>query len=104
MQKYLKNRRYNYYMEIIKASLDRFEGDFAVIYSDKDNKKFVVPRTLINSSSDSGIQQKEGTRVLLYIEDTEIIKVDINKEFTKQARRRIRNKLKRLLSREHLNK
>jgi hypothetical protein len=91
-------------MEIIKASLDRFEGDFAVIYSDKDNKKFVVPRTLINSSSDSGIQQKEGTRVLLYIEDTEIIKVDINKEFTKQARRRIRNKLKRLLSREHLNK
>jgi Protein of unknown function (DUF3006) len=91
-------------MEIIKASLDRFEGDFAVIYSDKDNKKFVVPRTLIDSSSDSGIQQKEGTRVLLYIEDTEIIKVDINKEFTKQARRRIRNKLKRLLSREHLNK
>ena len=91
-------------MEIIKASLDRFEGDFAVIYSDKDNKKFVVPRTLLDSSSDSGIHQKEGTRVLLYIEDTEIIKVDINKESTKQARKRIRNKLKRLLSREQLNK
>jgi hypothetical protein len=91
-------------MEKIKASLDRFEGDFAVIYSDKDNKKFVVPRKLIDSSSDPDIQQKEGTRVLLYIEDTEIIKVDIDKESTKQARRRIRNKLKRLLGRKHLNK
>jgi hypothetical protein len=35
-------------MEVVEASLDRFEGDYAVIYSD-DGKKFDVPKNMTDA-------------------------------------------------------
>jgi hypothetical protein len=81
--------------KVVKASLDRFEGDHAVIYSD-DGKKFDVPK---NMTTDV----KAGSRVLLYIEDCRILKVEVDNKATDEALDKVREKYKRLKRRgDHL--
>ncbi len=36
-------------MEIVRASLDRFVGEFAVIYSDTDDRRFTVPIEMVTA-------------------------------------------------------
>jgi hypothetical protein len=90
---------YSTVMKTIKASLDRYEGNFAVIYSDEDDDlKFDIPRKLVPPNI------KEGSRVLVSVreENNQIIKVQLDSQGTEDARKRITNKFQRLLKGEHL--
>jgi hypothetical protein len=71
-------------MKTVKASLDRFEENFAVVYSDEDDSiKFDIPRELVSTNI------KEGSRVLVFVqeENNQVIKVELDKEGTEDARR-----------------
>jgi hypothetical protein len=75
----------------IKASLDRYEGDMAVVYAD-DGRKFDIPRHMVPASP--------GSRLVLHLEDEEIVKVELDREGTESARDRIMKKYFRLLRRD----
>lgn len=75
----------------IRASLDRIEGDFAVVYSDDDDhhNKFDLPLELVKDA-------KPGMRLQLHIENDQIKRIEIDKEATERARDRIHKKYERL--------
>jgi hypothetical protein len=87
----------------IRASLDRIEGDFAVVYTDNggdddddDRRKFDVPVELVNDA-------KPGTRLQLHIENNQIKRIEIDREATEESRDRIRKKYEMLRrGRRHL--
>jgi hypothetical protein len=88
--------------KIIQASLDRIEGDFAVVYidgdsddDDDDHHKFDVPVELVNDA-------KPGTRLKLHIENNQIKRIEIDREATEGARDRIRKKYEMLRRGRHL--
>jgi Protein of unknown function (DUF3006) len=85
--------------KIIRASLDRIEGDFAVVYTDNgddgDHHKFDVPVELVNDA-------KPGMRLQLYIENNQIKRIEIDRESTEEARDRIRKKYEMLRRGRHL--
>ncbi len=88
--------------KIIQASLDRIEGDFAVVYTDgdsddddDDHHKFDVPVELVNDA-------KPGTRLKLHIENNQIKRIEIDREATEGARDRIRKKYEMLRRGRHL--
>jgi hypothetical protein len=95
--------------KVIKASLDRIEGDFAVVYAvdvtaddDDDhhyrnNNKFDVPLELLKGA-------KPGTRLQLHIENDHINHIEIDREATNRARDRIRKKYERLRRGRHLRR
>ena len=85
-------------MKTVKASLDRFEENFAVVYSDEDDIKYDIPRELVSPNI------KEGSRVLVFVgeENNQVIKVELDKQGTEDARKRITSKFQRLLKGEHL--
>lgn len=76
--------------KVIKVSLDRFEEDYAVIYSNEDTKRFDLPREMI------GDDAKPGMRLLLHIDGGDIIGVELDRQETTDARERIRRKYQRL--------
>ena len=80
-------------MEVVKASLDRFEGDFAVVYSD-DGTKYDVPRNMTDA--------KAGSRLLLYLEEGRVVKIDVDEKATDDALERIRKKYDRVKRGDHL--
>ena len=80
---------------VISASLDRIEGEIAVVYSDNDGRKFDVP---LKSVKDA----KPGMRLQLHIENDQIKHIEIDKEATERARDRIRKKYNKLLQGRHL--
>jgi hypothetical protein len=85
--------------KIIRASLDRIEGDFAVIYTDDgdddDHHKFDVPVELVNDA-------KPGMHLQLHIENNQIKRIEIDREATEEARDRIRKKYETLRRGRHL--
>jgi hypothetical protein len=82
--------------EIVRASLDRFEeNDFAVVYAD-DGRKFDVPRGLIPNDA------KEGARLKLHLQDSEVTRIVADHEDTSQLQRKIKEKLERLKHNQHL--
>jgi Protein of unknown function (DUF3006) len=94
--------------KVIRASLDRIEGDFAVVHADHDdddadndeyhkNKKFDVPLELVKGA-------KPGMRLQLYIENDQINRIEIEREATEAARDRIRKKYERLRRGRHLRR
>ncbi|HEX9677183.1 DUF3006 domain-containing protein [Nitrososphaera sp.] len=83
-------------MEIIKASLDRFEGDFAVVYSDDDSRKFDVPKAMVS-------ELKAGSRILVYFENESVVKVVLDTRETNEARKRIMKKYRSLKNGQHLD-
>ena len=95
----------------VKGSLDRFEGDsnnnnnynkYAIIYSDKDpDKKYDVPIELLDKNN---IIKKEGIRLILHLDENDkIVNLEYDKERTEKSKKRIRTKLKRLVSGKHLD-
>ncbi|MEW6605307.1 MAG: DUF3006 domain-containing protein [Thermoproteota archaeon] len=82
-------------MEVIRASVDRFEGEFAVVYSDEDDRRFDIPLQLL-----TGI--KPGSRVLVSLENDSIQSVEEDKEATDDARDRIKRKYQKLRAGRHL--
>jgi hypothetical protein len=97
--------------KVIKASLDRIEGDFAVVYADdttttadddnnnnyRNNNKFDVPLELLKGA-------KPGTRLQLHIENDHINHIEIDREATEATRDRIRKKYERLRRGRHLRR
>jgi hypothetical protein len=92
--------------KVIRASLDRIEGDFAVVYADEyddaDNdeyhkNKFDVPLELVKGA-------KPGMRLQLHIENNQINYIEIDREATEGARDRVRKKYERLRRRRHLRR
>ena len=91
---------------VIRASLDRIEGDFAVIYRDdtsaahrrrrrQQHYKFNVPLEMVKNA-------KPGTRLKLHIENDQISYIEIDRKATEEARDRIRKKYERLRRGGHL--
>lgn len=76
--------------EIVRASLDRFEGEYAVIYSDADTRKFDVPIGIL------GKDMKPGVRLLLHLDGGQITKVETDIRETENAKDRIKRKYARL--------
>jgi hypothetical protein len=90
--------------KVIRASLDRIEGDFAVIYPDHDDhhhhltqNKLDVPLKLVKDA-------KPGMRLQLYMENNQIKRIEIDKEATDRARDRIHKKYERLRQDRHLKR
>jgi Protein of unknown function (DUF3006) len=84
--------------KMVRASLDRIEGDLAIVYTDDDDDdhhKFDVPVELVNDA-------KPGMRLQLYIEDNQIKRIEIDRDATEEARDRIRKKYERLRRGHHL--
>jgi hypothetical protein len=84
--------------KMVRASLDRIEGDFAIVYTDDgddDHHKFDVPVELVNDA-------KPGMRLQLYIENNQIKRIEIDRESTEEARDRIRKKYEMLRRGRHL--
>ena len=95
--------------KIVKGSIDRFEGGsnnnnskYAVIYSDNyPNKKYDIPIQLLDKNN---IIKKEGIRVIIHLDENDkISRLEYDKESTEKSKKRIRTKLKRLLSGKHLD-
>ena len=64
------------------------------------NKKYDVPIELLDKNK---IIKKSGIRVILYLDENgEIIRLEYDKENTEKSKRRIKTKLKRLLTGRHL--
>ena len=100
--------------KVIRASLDRIEGDFAIVYADaaaattttttadndehhssSSSNKFDIPLELVKGA-------KPGTRLQLHIENDHISHIEIDREATKRAGNRIRKKYERLRRGRHL--
>ncbi len=84
--------------KMVRASLDRIEGDFAIVYTDDGDDyhhKVDVPVELVNDA-------KPGMRLQLYIEDNQIKRIEIDRDATEEARDRIRKKYERLRRGHHL--
>ena len=85
--------------KMVRASLDRIEGDFAIVYTDDgdddDHHKFDVPVELVNDA-------KPGMRLQLYIENNQIKRIELDRESTEEARDRIRKKYEMLRRGRHL--
>lgn len=82
-------------MEIIKVSLDRFEGNLAVAYSDSDGRKVDLKKDLLPEGT------KPGDRLVLQIEDGTVIRAIIDLEGTLGGKDRIRRKYQRLRRRRN---
>ena len=88
--------------KVIRASLDRIEGGFAIIYPDHDDhhqtqNRFEVPLKLVKDA-------KPGMRLQLYMENNQIKRIEIDKEATDRARDRIHKKYERLRQGRHLKR
>ncbi|MDQ3902612.1 MAG: DUF3006 domain-containing protein [Thermoproteota archaeon] len=88
--------------KVIRASLDRIEGGFAIIYPDYDDhhhtqNRFEVPLKLVKDA-------KPGMRLQLYMENNQIKRIEIDKEATDRARDRIHKKYERLRQGRHLKR
>ncbi|HEX2231223.1 MAG TPA: DUF3006 domain-containing protein, partial [Nitrososphaeraceae archaeon] len=84
--------------KMIRASLDRIEGDFAIVYTDDgddDHHRFDVPVELVNGA-------KPGMRLQMHIENNQIKRVEIDRDATEEARERIRKKYETLRRSRHL--
>jgi hypothetical protein len=85
--------------KVIRASLDRIEGDLAVIYADDaedyNHRKFDVPVELVKNA-------KPGMHLQLRIENNQITHIEIDREATEGARDRIRTKYGMLRRGRHL--
>ena len=82
--------------EVIKANLDRFEEDYAVVYSNDDNRRrFDLPRGMV-------LEAKPGTHLWLYIKGDSVTAVEIHNQETEDAKERISRKYERLRKGLHL--
>jgi hypothetical protein len=82
----------------MKAVIDRFEGDLAVLILEGSQERVNVPRESLPKES------KEGNWLQVEMEDGEVRKAVIDEEQMAKARKRIEEKLERLRRGEHRKK
>lgn len=83
---------------MMKAVIDRFEGDFAILILGDDEQRINVPRKLLPKKS------REGSWLQVEIQEGEIRSAVIDDEETARAKQRISEKLERLRRGDHLKK
>lgn len=74
----------------IKAVIDRFEGDKAVLLVGEEEDKLIVPRAFLPP----GV--KEGYWLQVDVEDDRVLSATLDENETKKAKERIEEKLARL--------
>ncbi|MBV5347940.1 DUF3006 domain-containing protein [bacterium] len=82
----------------MKAVIDRFEGEFAVLIVGEDEQRVNVLKKLLPKLS------KEGSWLQVEIQDGEVVSAAMDKEETANAKQRIAEKLERLRRGDHLKK
>jgi hypothetical protein len=80
----------------MKATIDRFEGKFAVLIVGENEQRINVLRNLLPKRS------REGEWLQVEILDGEIINAVLDEEETKKAKQRIAEKLAKLRRGDHL--
>jgi hypothetical protein len=80
----------------VNGSLDRFEGDYAIIYLD-NGRKIDVPRTLISKRT------RQGARLEVLLENGNVIGVETDYGATRAIDKRIKEKLEKLKQGKHLD-
>ena len=82
----------------MKAVIDRFEGDLAVLILERSQERLNVARELLPKKS------REGSWLQVEMEDGEVRKAVIDEQQTARAKKRIEEKLERLRRGEHRKK
>jgi len=82
----------------MKAVIDRFEGDMAVLLVGDNEERMEVSREILPKKS------KEGLWLKINLQDGKVISAEIDSEETEHAKQRIAEKLARLRSGDHLKK
>jgi hypothetical protein len=80
---------------MMKAVIDRFEGEYAILIVGEEERRFNVPRKLFPKRA------KEGLWLQVEIRDGEVCDITIDDQETERARQRIAEKLERLRRGEH---
>ena len=83
---------------MVRAVVDRFEGQFAVLIVEGQSKPVDVPSDRLPN----GIH--EGDHLQVEFQDDQLIDIQRDPEATEQARRRIQDKVNRLRRGDHLPK
>jgi hypothetical protein len=83
---------------MIKAQIDRFEENMAVLILEQSNSRWDVLRELLPAGA------REGQHVLVELDGEKISKIVVDEDGTVQARERIQTKLERLRRGEHRKK
>ena len=79
----------------VKAVIDRFEDDKAVVLVGEEKDRLVVPRVDLPSGA------KEGDWLIADVEDDRILSAELDQDETARAKERIAEKLARLRRGEH---
>ncbi len=82
----------------MKAVIDRFEGEFAVLIVGEDEQRVNVLKKLLPKLS------KEGSWLQIEIQNDEVVSAAMDEEETANAKQRIAEKLERLRRGDHLKK
>jgi hypothetical protein len=77
--------------------IDRFEGDYAVLFINGSN----TPINVLRRELSEGVH--EGDHLKVQLRDREIIQAEVERQATEEVRRRIQAKLDRLRRGEHLS-
>lgn len=83
---------------MIKATIDRFEENMAVLILEQGDVRRDVPRELLPAGA------QEGQHVLIDFDEEQISKIVLDEDETTQARERIQAKLERLRRGDHRKK
>ncbi|HKU48999.1 MAG TPA: DUF3006 family protein [Nitrososphaera sp.] len=76
--------------KVIRASFDRVEGDYAVVYTDEGQQKIDIPIELLDKI-------RPGTRLLLHVKDDDVVHaVEVDVKATEDAKNSIHSKYARL--------
>ena len=78
-----------------KVSIDRFEGELAVLLVGETDRVVIVPRKQLPN----GV--KEGAWLLVEFEDNKLVSAENDPEEAERARKRIMEKLERLRRGDH---
>lgn len=76
--------------EMMKAVIDRFEGEYAILIVGDDEQRLNVPRKLLPKNA------KEGHWLQLDIVGGEVRNIEVDEQETEKARQRIAEKLANL--------
>jgi hypothetical protein len=83
---------------MMKAVIDRFEGEFAVLIVGEDEQRLNVLKKLLPKLS------KEGSWLQVEIQNGEAVSAVMDEEETENAKQRIADKLELLRRGDHLKK
>lgn len=82
----------------MKAVIDRFESDFAILILGEEEQRISVRRELLPEKS------REGSWLQIDLQNGELRSAVLDEEETAKAKKRISEKLERLRRGEHLKK